>query len=354
MTILVTGATGFLGRHLVALLAEQGVRLRALVRAGTDPGPLRARGVEIVRGDVGDDDAVRAAAAGCERVFHLAGVVSHRRRDLPLLRAVNVEGTRRLLAAVEPGARVVHVSSVAAVGPVPSPERRADERHELPGAAADLPYAWTKRAGELAALEAASAGADVVVANPGFLLGPGDVHRVSTWPVFAYLAGRLRFTTAGGLSFVDARDVARGLVALADRGRAGERTILAAEAGNLGWDAFFALVAEVSGVRRRSVRLPASLAVRAAAAAPWLVHADEVRAASHWWFCDGSKAERELGFRARPLAETVADTLADSPARIRSFPDVRALRRVYARPGGRAQGPFDRMEEVGCGRDRRG
>lgn len=346
MTTLVTGATGFLGRHLVALLAEQGVRMRALVRAGTDPGPLRGRGVEIVRGDIGDDGAVRTAAAGCERVFHLAGVVSHRRRDLPLLHAANVDGTQRLLAALEPGARVVHVSSVAAVGPVLSPEQRADEGHVFPAAATWLPYARTKRAGELAALEAARTGVDVVVANPGFLLGPGDVHRVSTWPLFAYLAGRLRFTTGGGLSFADARDVAQGLVALADRGRAGERTILATEAGNLSWDAFFALVAEVSGVRRRSVRLPASVAVRAAAAAPWIVDADEVRAASHWWFYDGSKAERELGFRARPLAETVADTLDDPPARIRSFPDVRARRRVYARAGGRAPVPFDRMEEV--------
>lgn len=210
--------------------------------------------------------------------------------------------------------RVVHGSSVAAVGPVSRPDERADEQHEFSPAALSLPYAATKREGEAAALAAAARGVDVVVANPGFLLGPGDVNRVSTWPVFAYLVGRLRFTTDGGLSFVDARDVAVGLVALADRGRAGERTILTSEEGNLSWREFFALIAEVSDVRRRTVHVPARVAIGAAALAPWLVKPDEVRAASHWWFYASGKAERELGFHTRPLAETIADTIADRSA----------------------------------------
>ena len=151
----------------------------------------------------------------------------------------------------------------------------------------------------------------MVVACPGFLLGPGDVHRVSTWPVSAYLTGRLRFTTAGGLSFVDARDVAAGLVALAEHGRAGERTLLVTEDGNLGWDDFFTLIAAVSGVRRRTASLPRRAVLGASYLAPWLVTPDDVRAASHWWFFSPAKAIRELAFNARPLAETIADTLAD-------------------------------------------
>jgi dihydroflavonol-4-reductase len=311
VTTLVTGATGFLGRHLVDLLVAEREDVRALVRRATDSAPLRAAGVEVVVGDLMDDTDLRAATSGCARVFHLAGVVSHRRRDLELLRRVNVDGTRRLLAAIEEGTRVVHVSSVAAIGPVSGPGLRADETHAFPAGAADLPYAATKREGERLALDAAASGANVVVANPGFLLGPGDIHRVSTWPVTAFLAGRLRFTTAGGLSFVDARDVAQGLVALAERGSAGERTILVRDEGNLSWDDFFALVTEVSGLRRRTVRLPRRAARGASQLVPWLVSPGEVRAASNWWFYSPAKAVREIAFQTRPLVTTIADTIAE-------------------------------------------
>lgn len=310
-TTLVTGATGFLGRHLVDLLVGRGETVRALVRAHTNADALHSVGVTVVRGEITDREAVRAAARDCGRVYHLAGVVSHRRRDIELLRAVNVGGTRVLLDAVDQGARVVHVSSLAAVGPVGSAAERADERHRFPVEAATLPYASTKHEAELAVLAAAASGLDVVIANPGFLLGPGDVHRVSTWPVSAYLAGRLRFTTHGGLSFVDARDVAAGLIALADHGRAGERTILTSEEGNLPWPDFFSLLARASGVRRRAVLLPPRLAYAAAHLAPMLVAPDEVRAAAHWWFATPAKAQREIGFAPRTLAETVRDTIAD-------------------------------------------
>ena len=311
MTVLVTGATGFLGRHLVDQLLERGAAVRALVRSSRDADDLRNRGVDVVLGQITDSDRVRVAAAGCGRVYHLAGVVSHRRRDLALLQAVNVVGTRCLLSVVDPGTRVVHVSSVAAIGPVASPELRADERHAFPAEAADLPYAASKRDGERAVREALTRGVDVVIANPGFLLGPGDRHRVSTWPVAAYLAGRLRFTIAGGLCFVDARDVARGLITLADQGRSGERTILAGEHGNLSWRDFFALVSDVAGARRLITPLPRRIAQAAAHLTPWLASPDEVRAAAHWWFASAAKAEHELGFSTRPIMETLADTIRD-------------------------------------------
>ena len=311
MTTLVTGASGFLGRHLVAALLARSEDVRALVREGTDAATLETQGVQVVRGELADRPALERAAAGCGLVFHLAGLVSHERSRFAELRAVNVEGTRNLLAAAEPTARIVHVSSVAAVGPTPAPDLLADERQIFPAAAQQLPYAATKHAGEEVALAAAAAGADIVVANPGFLLGPGDLHRVSTWPVTAYLAGDLRFTTTGGLCFVDARDVSAGLLALAAHGRRGERTILAGASGNCNWAEFFARVAAVAGVRRRMVPLPSWLAAAGAAFVRGPVSADEVRAAAHWWFYDGSKAERELAFRPRPIGETIGDTIAD-------------------------------------------
>ena len=310
MPTLVTGATGFLGGHLVRELVARGSSVRALARSPEAAAPLRQLGVEVVAGDILDADSVHRAAKGCERVFHLAGIVAHDKRDLPRLHAVNVEGTRSLLAAAEPGARVIHVASVATVGFVSSPDDRADESRVL-DPAVTLPYASTTREAELIALAAAARGADVVVANPGFLIGPGDVHRVSTWPIDAYLSGKLRVTTRGGLAFTDARDVAVGLVSLAEHGRAGERTILASSEGNLSWDEFFAFVGTVAGRRRLTVRLPAKLAALGARVVQSPVSSGEILAAGHWWFCDAGKAERELGFGCRPLAETIADTVAD-------------------------------------------
>jgi dihydroflavonol-4-reductase len=306
----VTGATGFLGQHLVRELRAGGDSVRVLIRSVEAAQPLRRFGVGMFAGDVLDAESVRRAAAGCDRVFHLAGIVSHEPANLDRMREVNVEGTRTVLGAVDPGARFVHVSSVATVGFVSSPDERADESCVVEPAA-ELPYATTKREGELVALEAAAAGRDVVVANPGFLLGPGDVHRVSTWPIDAYLAGKLRVITSGGLAFTDARDVAPALVTLSERGRAGERTIIANRDGNLGWDAFFRIVGRVVDGNRLMLRLPTELAAFGARWLPSPVKPWEIRAAGHWWFCDPAKAERELGLRCRPLADTIGDTIDD-------------------------------------------
>jgi dihydroflavonol-4-reductase len=304
--VFLTGATGFLGRHLVPLLLERGDMLRALVRPGTDASALEAMGVEILRGELVTDD-VRPAAAGCKLVFNLAGRVSHEPKDLPLLREANVDGPMNVLQGIEPGARLVHVSSVAAVGPAPGLDRPADETQPFPPRATSFPYAATKRAGEKRLLEAE---ADVVVANPGFLLGPGDVYRISTWHVERYLRGFMRIHTPGGLSNVDARDVAAGLVALAERGRTGERYILTSREGNLSHEQLFRRLGDVTGVRRRMIGVPPRVAALSATLLPWPVRPGEVRAAANWWFYDPTKAERELGFTVRPLDETLAATAA--------------------------------------------
>jgi dihydroflavonol-4-reductase len=311
VTVLVTGATGFLGGHLLPLLLERGEDVRALVRSETSQAELRSRGVAVVPGEIGDREAVRRAAAGCGVVFHLAGLVSHERRDRDRLLEVNVEGARTIVAALEPGARLVHVSSITALGPAPAADRPVDEASPFPSSAARFPYAASKHAGEQVVLEGAE---DAVIANPGFLLGPGDRYRVSTWPVYRYLAGKLRLTTRGGLSFCDARDVAAGLVLLADRGRPHERYLLTRAEGNLTHAQFFRRIADVTGVRYRMVSVPVGLAVATTSLLHWPVKPGEARAATQWWFGTPAKAERELGFITRPLDETIAATAADHAA----------------------------------------
>jgi dihydroflavonol-4-reductase len=308
---LVTGATGFLGRHLLQALVARGDDVLALVRREEDETRLRAEGIDVVRGGIVDAHAVRRAAAGRELVFHAAGVVAHEKRDVERLRVANVEGVRTVLEAVEPGARFVHVASLSTIGPARSPHRPAHEDQPYPEEAGRLPYVSSKRAGERLVLDAVERGLDAVVANPGFLLGPGDVHRVSTWPVHRYLQGTLRIHTSGGLSVADARDVAAGLLAVAERGKTGGRYILTAPEGNFAWPDFFARVGEVTGVWRRMIGLPAPIARAGSHLLPWPVKPGEIRLATFWWFATPEKAERELGYRSRPADETIAETAAE-------------------------------------------
>jgi dihydroflavonol-4-reductase len=320
MLTLVTGGTGYLGAELVRELEARGRAVRILARS-----PERAAAVsataEVAVGDVTRPETLPAALEGVDRVFHLAGHVGHRAADEPLLTAVNVAGSAALLeAAARAGTgRVVYASSVAAMGPAGRPDRPRDERHFLldgDDGRGDFRYARSKAQGERHALDAAAAGQDVVVANPGFVIGPGDVNRVSSWPIEEYLRGVLRAIIHGGLSYVDARDVVAGLLAAEERGAAGERYILTAPDGNRAHGDFFDLVGRVAGKRRRQVRLPVGLVAPPLALARVLhlplvpLDEDELRSSAYWWFYDGAKARDQLGFTTRPLDETVADTIA--------------------------------------------
>ncbi len=318
MITLVTGATGYLGVDLVRVLRAQGRDVRALARSDAGAARLDGLGAEVVGGDVTVPDSLGPAVAGVSRVFHLAGVVAHRAREDDRLRSVNVDGARNTLAACRAAGveRVVFVSSVAAVGPAATPAHPRDEGAWMidgDDGRPDFRYARSKAAGEQLALEAAADGLDVVVANPGFAIGPGDVHRVSSWPVEEYLRGRLRFTIDGGLSYVDTRDIATGLLLTEERGRTGERYILTNDDGNLSHRDFFARVGSVTGKPRRQLHLPKDLArplLRAGTALrlPLPLDTDELASSSRWWFYTAAKARRELGFETRPVDDTIRDT----------------------------------------------
>lgn len=318
MITLVTGATGYLGVDLVRALRAQGRDVRALARSDAGAARLDGLGAEVVRGDVTVPDSLGPAVAGVSRVFHLAGVVAHRAREDDRLRSVNVDGARNTLAACRAAGveRVVFVSSVAAVGPAATPAHPRDEGAWMidgDDGRPDFRYARSKAAGEQLALEAAADGLDVVVANPGFAIGPGDVHRVSSWPVEEYLRGRLRFTIDGGLSYVDTRDIATGLLLTEERGRTGERYILTNDDGNLSHRDFFARVGSVTGKPRRQLHLSKDLArplLRAGTALrlPLPLDTDELASSSRWWFYTAAKARRELGFETRPVDDTIRDT----------------------------------------------
>jgi dihydroflavonol-4-reductase len=320
MPTLVTGATGYLGAELVRELRQRGRDVRALVRSDAAAGRLEGLGAELVRGDVTDAESVRRAVDGAQVVFHLAGVVGHRRRDEPRLHAVNVVGTQTVLdaARVAGVGRFVFTASVSTLGPAGGPGHPRDEGAWLidgDDGRGDFRYARSKAAAEQAALRAAGEGLDVVVTNPGFVVGPGDVHRVSSWAIEEYLRGTLRFTIDGGLSYVDVRDVVAGHLLVEERGRTGERYVLTNDDGNLSHRDFFARLGRVCGRPRRQVHVPAGLlrpvlAVGSKLRLPLPMDDQELASSAHWWFGTAAKARAELGFTTRPLDDTLRDTAA--------------------------------------------
>jgi dihydroflavonol-4-reductase len=312
--VLVTGATGFIGRLLVSRLLEEGRRVRLLQRR-TAPEP-DAR-LEVVQGDVTDLASVERAAGGVSSIVNLAGIVSHLESERAQMEAVNVGGVENVLAAARSAGvrRIVHVSSVASVGMAESADAPLNEDSPYPERARQYAYAATKRRGEEVAMAAAEAGQDVVVACPAFVIGAGDVNRISTFVAEQYLRGALRVVTAGGLSYVDVRDVADGILLVERSGESGRRYILGTPDGNLSHQQFFDLLGEVSGKRRLTLPLPASMLVPGAKIAralhiPLPVHPDELDSSRWYWYTTPQRAMRELGFSPRPVREAVESTVA--------------------------------------------
>jgi dihydroflavonol-4-reductase len=170
---------------------------------------------------------------------------------------------------------------------------------------------------------------EVVITNPSLLLGPGDERESSTGDVRRFLEGSIPATPAGGLAFVDVRDAALGMLLAWERGRAGERYILNAQ--NMTVAAFFQRLSRLSGVAAPVLKMPASrplavgigkLFTRAVRAIGGEPPVDEVsiEMGQYFWYCDGGKAERELGFSPRDPGETLRDTIDDLVARKVVFP----------------------------------
>ena len=311
MRFLVTGATGFLGTHLVASLEARGYEVMPFSRASG--------------GDVLDVEQVRAAAAGCDGAFHCAGKVSRKPGDAEAMYRLHVDGTKNVLDACSDAGvrRVVVASTSGTVAVSDSPDHVATEDDETPiGIVSRWPYYRAKLFAERAALGRNREGFEVVSVNPSLLLGPGDVHGSSTEDVRLFLEGAVPAVPAGGLSFVDVRDAADAMCRAMqrERGRAGERYLVGG--CNLTVADLFARLSRVSGVRapwvpmprsRRLATLGASLVERVAArvGVPTRVDAVSVEMAQCFWYVDSSKAERELGWSARDIGVTLHDTVSD-------------------------------------------
>ena len=302
MKALVTGGTGFIGSHVVRALLDDGASVRVLARAGSDRRALAGLPVEVVTGDLADPGSLTAALSGVEVLYHVAADYRLWAPDPAVLYRVNVEGTRALLLAAEAAgvSRVVYTSSVGALGLLPDGRPGTET---TPVRLEDMvgDYKRSKFLGEREADEAAARGLPVVIVNPSAPVGPWDWKPTPTGRMLVdYLRGRMPAYLDTGLNLVHVRDVARGHLLAAARGRPGERYILGHAEGNLGLRAIFERLAPYTGVPAPRVRLPyrAALALaerRRARGAPLRDRAPDRRRRPCGWrrsACSSTRPER--------------------------------------------------------------
>lgn len=319
MTVLVTGANGFVGAAVVRALLEDGCAVRAFVRRGSDRRNLERLDVEPAFGDLNDADSVRRAAEGCTRIFHVAADYRLWVPEPAAMFKTNIDGSIAVVeaAAAEGVERLVYTSSVAVLGIRPDREP-ADE--QTPVGIDDMigPYKRSKFLAEEAVRRRASElGVALVVVNPSTPIGPGDVKPTPTGRIIVDGAsGRMPAFVDTGLNLVHVDDVARGHVLALEHGRPGERYILGGT--DMSLEAILRLVARLSGRRPPRVRLPRRPLYPVAIGAEWwarlsgaepLLCRDELRMAAKYMYFTSDKAMRELGYSWRPAEAAVADAI---------------------------------------------
>ncbi|HXU63952.1 MAG TPA: NAD-dependent epimerase/dehydratase family protein [Polyangia bacterium] len=319
--ILVTGGTGFLGSHLLKLLAADPAvapRLRVLVHSAA-PAWLRELGLPLVQGSVTAPDSLTAAVEGVAEIYHLAGLVSHLPGDAHRMYAVHVDGTRFLCeAAVKAGVRRIVMASTS--GTIAVSRREDDIADEGVPTPIDLisrwPYYASKHYQEETAKRACRDKVELVTVNPSLLLGPGDDRLSSTRFIVQFIARDIALMPEGGVNLVDARDVAALLPVAMARGTAGERYLVGAV--NWSFADLFGRLERLTKIAAPKLKVKGDfqhLASRAQAAlfkglgrkVP--VEPTSVEMAQYFWYFDAGKAARELGFMPRDPADTLRDTV---------------------------------------------
>src|SRR3954463_6282563 len=254
-SVLVTGATGFLGEHLCRELVEQGHIVRGLAR--TRSAVLESVGVEHIRGDVLTGDELDRALDGVSAVFHLAGAVSRDPDDAQRMMRLHVDGTRRVLERMAAAGvrRMILASTSGTIGVSRSEEILDETAPYAEELVAGWPYYASKIFQERLAFEHGERlGIEVVAVNPSLLLGPGDRRLSPTGDVRKFIKRQIPTIPDGGINFVDARDAAAATATALAKGRAAQRYLL----GGPNWTTkeFFDRLGRVANVSPPRLKLP--------------------------------------------------------------------------------------------------
>jgi dihydroflavonol-4-reductase len=316
-TVLVTGASGFVGSAIAAALRARGDEVRVLVRRSSPRANLAAVDT-LCEGDLHDRASLAAALKGVRFLFHAAADYRLWAKNPDEIRRNNVEGTRLIMeealsAGVE---RIVYTSSVATLKLAEG--AAATEDQPLAEGEGIGAYKQSKVAAErLVEGMVRRDGLPAVIVNPSTPIGPRDVKPTPTGRIIVEAAsGRMPAFVDTGLNLAHVDDVAAGHLGALERGRVGERYILGGD--NVFLADMLADIARLVGRRPPRLKLPRALLYPVAYGAEALAHLrgsepfitlDGLRMAAHHMFFDDSKARRELGYSSRPYREGLVDAI---------------------------------------------
>jgi len=315
----ITGATGFVGAAVARVLLDKGHRLRALARPNNDRRNLEGLDVEIVEGDLGKPETYHAALQGCQALFHVAADYRIWVPDPAAMHRINVDGTHALMeAAASVGVeRIIYTSSVATLG---LNKDGAPSHEDTPVTFANMIGTY-KRSKFLAEQEVHRLirhhHLPAIIVNPSTPIGPRDIKPTPTGRIIVdAMKGRIPAYVDTGLNIAHVDDVAMGHWLAFERGKIGERYILGGE--NLGLGDILAIIAGIAGRPAPKIKLPREVIIPIAYIMEALarmtqkepfVTVDALRMAKKKMFFSAGKAERELGYKARPAQAAIADAI---------------------------------------------
>ena len=328
--VFVTGGSGFIGSHVVQRLHEEGCEVTCLILPHDAAPALVGVPHTRVDGDLGSAAFLQKHMEGCELVIHLAAIYAIWLEEPELMFQVNVEGTRNIMKAAQKAGvkRVVHTSSIAAVGVRPGTEI-ADESTAFNDWNSPDPYVLSKYISELEALAANSEGLEVVAVNPAFPFGENDLAPTPTGRLIVNaMTGKMPFVVNGGFNAVYVADVAEGHLLAAVNGRPGERYLLSGH--NVSYAEFADRLAAILGRKQPKVKIP----TKAAKTLGWMAEkfADHVthkqpiatyRSISytvgrHLYF-SSQKAQDELGYKVSSLETAMQKSVSWFQDRLNEF-----------------------------------
>ncbi len=340
MNIFVTGATGFIGKHLVKRLSADGHRVRCLVRTPERAQALRDPDLDLIYGDVNDPQALQRGMQNCDWLFHLANLYSMWEPDDSRYDIVNAAGTRRVFecAAAAGVKKVVYISTAAVYG---KPDEVPFEENARPGPRLFSKYARSKAAADQLAWDFYRRGLPLVVLYPGIVLGAGD-DKASGQYIQDIIRRRVPSTIFHNsyASYVYVGDVVEAMVRAAEKPETlGQRYLIGGTV--LDGRAYTRLISEVAGVKLPVLRLPDWTVLLAAYLLTgissltrrpplWGLSIDAGWTLKNGFQFDGSRAEKELGLHYTPIRQALSEA-------------VQSYRRVWALPASKKGSGFARL-----------